>query len=230
MKRITIFFAFLIGSFIQLSAQCANFSRPGVHVVQSGENLYRISKLYNISVPELAQWNSISTTTTLYACQELSIPNATNSRNTIPSTREEFVERSPADYQSSAYNYTDYGKQAGNKHIIKAGETIAQIAELYGYTEDRFRKINLLKPGEELTVGSAVLSTDCACNRVVTYDELGNYNAGYGAGSTNYNYSGTNSSNPSPRNERIITEQPRGGGSQYAVSYTHLTLPTTPYV
>ncbi len=155
--------------FFQLNAQCPNYSRPGIHVVQSGENLFRIAKKYNLSLIDLANWNNISTNTILYACQELAVSNTDNNfvRDYTYSDNN-LVERSGYNYASAPM----YQKQSGGKHMIRQGETIEELARLYGYTEERFRRINLLKPGEQLSPGSIILSTDCTCDRVTTYEDL----------------------------------------------------------
>lgn len=172
---------------LDLSAQCPNYHRPGIHVVQTGENLYRIAKQYNVSTGDLAQWNNISTSTTLYACQELSVTNHKTYQN--HNSTNEFITRGNS--YNSSYSSNDSGssfvKQAGNKHTIREGETIKGLANLYGYTEDRFRKINVLRPGEELSVGSRILSTDCNCDRVVSYDDL-NANNSFANSSNNSTY------------------------------------------
>lgn len=169
MKKSMVLF-FLCSLFVcDLSAQCNNFSRPGVHVVKSGENLFRIAKRYNVSILQLAQWNNIPTDITLYACQELSVSGSSTYENNAPAynSSDEFTTRG-----NSNYSGPSFVKQSGNKHIIREGETISGLANLYGYTEERFRRINLLKAGEELSVGSSILSTDCTCDRVVSYEEM----------------------------------------------------------
>jgi len=185
MKKNNVFTLFFIFFTMQLTAQCPNYSRSGIHVVQSGENLYRISKKYNVTTFELAQWNNISTGITLYACQELVVSDPGYSNNSATYYQDDLVDRGTDNYayndsDNSNYNantnYTanSYVKQSGNRHTIKAGETISGLADLYGYTEQRFRNINLIQPGEELTVGSVILSSDCACDRISTYDDLNN--------------------------------------------------------
>jgi len=169
MKKSTLLF-FLFALFVcDLSAQCNNYSRPGIHVVQSGENLFRIAKRYNVSTLQLAQWNNIPTDIILYACQELAVSSANTYGNNASqyNAANEFTTRG-----NTNYNGPSFVKQSGNKHTIREGETISGLANLYGYTEERFRQINLLKPGEELSVGSAILSTDCTCDRVVSYEEM----------------------------------------------------------
>lgn len=120
----------------------------------------------------------------------------------------------PRGYEDTYNNYqgNSFVKQAGTKHIIRSGETIAGLADLYGYTEKRFRAINLLKPGEELSVGSSILSTDCTCDRVISYDDLNNR-----AYDNSGNY-GRTSNNTSNNNRGTIrsndTYQPRGGSDR----------------
>ena len=171
MKKLNFLLLFLLGLAGQSLAQCPNFNRSGIHVVQSGENLYRIAIRYNLTTFEIAQWNNMPADATLYACQELIVSPPSSDYPPPPVTKDYSVERSPG---NTTTNYNTYNKQAGNRHTIQAGEQIANLARLYGYTEERFRKINLLKPGEEPTVGTIILSSDCACDRIVTYDEFGN--------------------------------------------------------
>ena len=195
MKKTTGFLIFFSLFLLDLSAQCPNYSRPGVHVVQSGENLYRIAKRYNVSTVELAQWNNISTNITLYACQELSVTGANTYQNAAPAYNpsSEFTTRGNSN--SNNYAGSSFVKQSGNKHTIREGETISGLANLYGYTEDRFRKINLLGPGEELSVGSSILSTDCTCDRVVSYDEMNGGNTYTNPSNNGNNYRNTAGSN-----------------------------------
>lgn len=214
MKKNNLFILFFAFSFVQLAAQCPNYSRPGVHVVQSGENLYRISKKYNVTTFDLTQWNNIPSNVTLYACQELVV--SSSNYNTTTYNQNDFVDRGyendayAATNNSSTTNYnyaaTTSVKQAGNRHTIQAGESISGLAELYGYTEERFRNINLMQPGEALTVGSVILSSDCACDRVTTYDDLNGQvrNSAINSTTTNINNNlGTN------------TFQNRGGDYDY---------------
>jgi len=206
MKKLSLIVMLVSSMILQLSAQCPNYSRPGVHVVQSGENLYRISKRYNVSTIELADWNNIAPNTTLFACQELNVSNPNNGVASAPVQADEFQSRGYDNNTYNNYQGNSFVKQGGNKHTIRAGETIAGLADLYGYTEKRFRAINLLKPGEELSVGSSILSTDCACDRVTSYDDLN---------SRAYANNGRTSNNISNNNRVIIrsndTYQPRGG-------------------
>lgn len=47
--------------------------RPTYHIVQKGETLYKIAKIYNISVEELMKLNSLTKTTIIFAGQKLKV-------------------------------------------------------------------------------------------------------------------------------------------------------------
>ena len=64
---------------ITLDAQCTSTTREGVHVVQYGETLFRISKLYGVTIDNLREWNGMKFNEILSVCEELQIlPNTTN--------------------------------------------------------------------------------------------------------------------------------------------------------
>ncbi|MEL7161876.1 MAG: LysM peptidoglycan-binding domain-containing protein, partial [Bacteroidota bacterium] len=54
-------------------------------------------------------------------------------------------------------------KQPGKWHTVRPGETAAKLAELYGYTESRFREFNNLSAGKILNPGAVVRSSECSC-------------------------------------------------------------------
>ena len=57
-----------------------------VHVVQPGENLYRISLKYNVPVQTIAQANGITNVNLIYVGQRLVIPGTTGGTNPPPPT------------------------------------------------------------------------------------------------------------------------------------------------
>ncbi len=136
-------------TFCFANAQCPPAKTSGVHIVQKGETLYRISKKYNVTVDQLRQWNNLSSDA-ISVCQELKVTTASPATTTAPATS------TPV-----------YPKQSGPTHIVQRGETIASIARLYGYTEPRFRQFNNLQPGQEVTQGMVLKSDDCQCPELV---------------------------------------------------------------
>jgi murein DD-endopeptidase MepM/ murein hydrolase activator NlpD len=68
-----------------VSAACASTPEPGAtHVVRPGENLYRISKHYGVSVAEIQEANRIEDVTQLRIGQRLTIPGSGHAQPAAP--------------------------------------------------------------------------------------------------------------------------------------------------
>lgn len=72
--------------------QNLSMPRPAVHIVQRGENLYRIGLRYNISFAELADLNRIRAPYELNVGQEIALPGGASS-----GSRDVYVESVPTD-------------------------------------------------------------------------------------------------------------------------------------
>lgn len=138
-----------------LSAECPPSTYPGVHVVKKGENLFRIAKLYGVTTDDLSTWNNLAKNARVIECQELVVSAAlVNPAATA----------APSQYGSSTGSWSAKAKeQAGDWHTVRAGETVASIANTYGYTEEKFREFNRLAQATALNPGSVVRSTECSC-------------------------------------------------------------------
>ncbi|MEM9823333.1 MAG: LysM peptidoglycan-binding domain-containing protein [Bacteroidota bacterium] len=150
-----------------ISAQCPNASRSGIHVVQAGETAYRIALNYNISIESLLTWNNMSYNDRLSKCQELIVsqPSPASNRQTSVNTNTG-ANTSATLAPSITTQYYPSTKQSGNRHVVRSGESMASLAQLYGYTEQRFREFNAMRFGEEPTPGSILYSSDCTCDRI----------------------------------------------------------------
>ncbi|MEM9951035.1 MAG: LysM peptidoglycan-binding domain-containing protein [Chloroflexota bacterium] len=117
----------------------------GTHVVQSGENLFRIALRYGVDMTELATANGIQDLTQIYAGQVLTIPGleAVNESDDIANP---LVAAAPI------------------IHTVQSGEYIGQIAALYDLTiDDILSANNIADPdtvyaGQELQIWSSALS------------------------------------------------------------------------
>ena len=200
-----------------LNAQCPTSSRPGVHVVQPNETLYGIARKNNISLNQLSSWNNLNLNNVLTVCTELKVVDPLTS--SVPTSFNTTTERPPATTTTTApptaNTFVNYRKQPGTRHTVQPGETFAGLAELYGYTESRFREINPIGVGEELTPGSVILSTDCACQRVSFQDGSG---LGYNANPS------TTAFNPTPS---ITTTNPNPTFTNPTTTNPTTTNPTT---
>lgn len=137
MRAIHIFFFLLIASLLALPAVAQE--NEGTHVVQSGENLFRIALRYGVDMNELAQVNNIADTTQIYAGQVLIIPGLES-----------------ADAGDEIIN--PLVAAAPVTHVVQRGEYLGQIATLYGVTvEDiltanNITNPNTIYPGQQLQI------------------------------------------------------------------------------
>lgn len=159
MKQIML--CLLLGCFgTLLSAQCLSYNRDGIHVVQKGETLYSISKRYNTSVESLVRLNNMTINTPLGLCQELYVksPNTTSTTTTVPAPS------AVTTYSTATTTTTGRTpvRQPGTEHRVRQGDSVAELARLYGYTEARFREINRLTPTASLAIGQVLISDHCA--------------------------------------------------------------------
>ena len=117
----------LVGS---AGAQDLAGSAPVVHVVQRGENLYRIALRYGVSVAQVKQWNNISNANLIYAGQSLYIYNG----------------------------QTNPPPPAGKVYVVKPGDTLGRIARSYGVDMwvlarvNNIVNLNYIYVGQTLTI------------------------------------------------------------------------------
>jgi LysM repeat protein/uncharacterized protein YkwD len=143
--KIVFILTFLLGATLSASAQK---DTKTTYTVLEGENLYRIALRHKVSVAKLCEWNAIQPTEALEAGKELVV--------TAPNI-------SPKSEQPAA-RLAKTAKQTGETHRVQTGETVAKIANTYGYTEERFRLFNNLHPQEKVAPGRVLKSCDCTCS------------------------------------------------------------------
>ena len=143
-------------SSLQLQAQCPNSSRSGVHVIQYGDDLYKIANLYQIELQDIMTWNQLGYNQPLMLCQELIVRN-----NSTPT---EYTNSNQSKESFTARGL--YTKQSGKKHRVISGQSMAGLAELYGYSETRFREFNAMSTNYQPQPGDILLSSDCTCDRI----------------------------------------------------------------
>lgn len=118
-------------------ANCPEKPGFGYHLVQPGESLNSIARIYNLDSKSLANWNKITDPNKIEVCQKIWL--SPQGSNLPPGT-----------------GITNTNKE----HVVQKGETISSIARKYGITESSLRQMNnlpgsgtvIITPGQRLTV------------------------------------------------------------------------------
>jgi membrane-bound lytic murein transglycosylase D len=108
-----------------------------IHTIQAGETIYRVSKIYNVSVDNLKQWNNL-TENTVEIGQELVIMGGI----TKPTV---YAEPTPTKTYSSTTVSSSSGNNNTQYHTLQAGETVFRVSKLYGVTVDEIVRWNNIK-------------------------------------------------------------------------------------
>ncbi len=149
---------------------CTEVSGNGNHIVQAGETLFGITRKYSISLDQLKSWNGL-VDNTIYPCMKLRVEApAAGTTTTTVSSGGQFTPKGGSTEVTTTTTVpaTPAWKTTNGVHEVKAGETVAQIARLYGYTEDRFREVNGLNKIEQVYAGQYLRTTDCVCPAVTS--------------------------------------------------------------
>jgi LysM repeat protein len=137
---------------LQTNSNPATFNQSTrTHIVQKGESLYRISRLYLVSVEDIKAWNNLNSDliaagTTL----SIGLPGS-NASNAIPDQYNQMSARAVPGWLS--------GDQS---HALKVGETLASVAVYYGFTVERLRSMNNLGANELVQPGFVLKVNPCA--------------------------------------------------------------------
>ncbi len=109
-----------------MGQDATSVDQPGVtiHVVQRGENLFRLAQRYGLTVDQIAQLNGITDPSSIYVGQRLLVPAAGSTPVPTPEV----------------------------SHIVQPGETLDSIAQLYGLTAADLTALNHLTAAD-LVVG-----------------------------------------------------------------------------
>lgn len=217
MKQTLIAVAALLLGVGTLTAQCPQSSFPGTHIIQKGETLYSIAKMYGISVRDITVENNITTSTVLPACAGLRIPTVTTYERGAETARIETT-AVPTTTPAPAGNTADISTYAmrllnsRGTHIAAAGESLESIAAYYGYTPGRMREMNSVGATYQVTPGAVLVVSECYFQNGTTQPNAGG-NVGFNAGnmgttSVNFGNTTTAATKAKPTVPTATTNQP----------------------
>ena len=114
-----------------------------VHVVAPGQTLYSISKLYDVTVKELLDWNKLKISDKLSVNQKLLVMETLKPET----TNQESKGNDEAQVAQEVYSY----------HTVNQGDTIYKIARSYNVTIEELMSWNDMKdfsisPGEKIKI------------------------------------------------------------------------------
>jgi membrane-bound lytic murein transglycosylase D len=120
-------------------------AKPVRHVVQPGDSLWKLSRRHRVSMRNLAKWNGIGTTSTLYPGSTLLVFNASSDPSSDPSS--------------------DIVRKLSYR--VRQGESFAKIADKFNLTIGSIKSWNkkaaaarYLQPGDSLTLFVDVTSME----------------------------------------------------------------------
>ncbi|MFN8529851.1 MAG: LysM peptidoglycan-binding domain-containing protein [Anaerolineae bacterium] len=128
-----------------------------IHIVQPGDNLYRIAQMYGTTVSALAEANDIAFTWHITTGQRLIIPvpaettSAPNTLETAPADAAPAVEQaqSPADQVQPP--------APAVYHTVAWGDSLGSIARRYGMTLDQLARLNDITNPDLIYVGQRLI-------------------------------------------------------------------------
>lgn len=141
---------------------------PDVHIVAKGETLYGIARMYNLSVPQLQEWNPDALVTGIRPGMKLLLHAPTTPPAPVPSATKPSAKRvqSGADSKSADNTSTKVDKTKYITYKVRERETFYSIAHSHGLTvaelEEANPEIGILRVGDVLRI--PVVAEDTAQN------------------------------------------------------------------
>ena len=117
-------------------------AQPAVHIVQPGENLFRIGLRYNLTVTQLMAANGLTNPNQVYAGQRLVIPQGGTDNSAA------VVESSPPPSSNAT---------ASTTHIVQRGETLFRIALRYNVSLNALVAANGLASADAIYAGQRLI-------------------------------------------------------------------------
>lgn len=140
--------------------------RPTTHIVQAGENLYRIGLQYGISYVALAEYNGISNADAVEVGQELQIPPAETEAEGAPAEAEATAtptaaaaapeEATPESAAAATATLVAETPTAERTHTVQPGENLYRISQQVGVNWALIAEANGLISPNQIVVGQVL--------------------------------------------------------------------------
>ena len=159
--------------------RCNGIAKANHHLVQYGENLFSIARREGVTVRQLRRWNNLKSTK-IYACSQLRVTAPQYSLATKKAPKRKFKAKGVAKAPKRKFKAKGVSKKKAPKkkyvsrvqpkkstngvHIVGKGENLYMLANLYGYTLERFARMNGIEENTVLQPGMELFTTDCSCD------------------------------------------------------------------
>lgn len=148
-------------------------ARPEIHTVQTGENVWRIAELYNISADSLRNWNNLENDAILVG-QQLFVSNPALIPEIHHVEEGENLYTIAMDYNTTEQLIIEWNELETNEvvegdvlvvsdprpetHEVEPGQTLEQVAEQFGITLDELRSWNGIPETVTIVNGTLIVS------------------------------------------------------------------------
>lgn len=127
-----------------------------VHAVEAGESLFGISRMYNVTIAEIQQWNNMQGTDIDIGSRLVIYESEQGGQNDpVPSISE--VEEMDDSERSSLVQRIQDGAAQNDVYVVRSGDNLTQIARRFDMTVNEVKSLNnlqndMLRVGQRLTV------------------------------------------------------------------------------
>jgi LysM repeat protein len=158
---------------VSQKVKCSTQKAQGFHVVEQGETLYGIARRYGLSVELIKNWNKLSSDN-IGACTNLRITQPVSVAAKKEVSEVKTYDAPTVKFAAKGGGVTTIAKTTTeqsasksetniNHYTVAPGENISSLSKRFGYTEERFRKMNNLGTGDIIKVGQILKTNDCIC-------------------------------------------------------------------
>ncbi len=151
MRRLIVL---LSASIILFAVGIMTVSAQTTHTVQAGENLYRISLRYGVSMNAIASANGLSNINLIFTGQQLTIPGADGGDTSGDDTSGDTGSDAGGDTGSDAGSDTPVA--TGGTYTVARGDTLARIASRFGTTFTVLAQLNNIANPNLIFVGQVL--------------------------------------------------------------------------
>ncbi|MFD2728648.1 LysM peptidoglycan-binding domain-containing protein [Enterococcus camelliae] len=157
------------------------------YTVKSGDTVGSIASRYGVSVSDIQKWNNLSNVNLIFIGQKLAIQaNATTTTTNTSTTSSSTQQTTNTTQTGSNSNVTNTTTTGTSTYTVKAGDTIAKIANQFGTTVAKIQSLNNLSNVNLIFVNQTLKISGTVTNSTTTSTSQSNTNTNTtNTGSTN---------------------------------------------